>query len=70
MHDEPERIYTPLQWATKIGINDIAAGRFRSFGTPEALVQHLQDLATDCSAQNHLTERVCKNPIRTTVYAI
>lgn len=50
MQDEIQFIYSPLQQAVNFGIADIDAGRFRSFDTPEVLIQHLQKLAEDIFA--------------------
>jgi len=36
-----------LRAAVKIRIDDLGAGRFRRFDTPDMLVQHLQKLAAD-----------------------
>lgn len=36
-----------LQEAARIGIADIAAGRFQTFNTPDALGQHLAELTTE-----------------------
>ena len=36
-----------LREAARVGINDIAAGRFQTFTTPDVLGQHLTGLAAD-----------------------
>jgi hypothetical protein len=50
--------------AVQVGIDDIGASRFRSFDTPEALVQHLQELGADILdlGKTHLRFAMCLAP--------
>lgn len=45
-----------LREAARVGVEDIEAGRFRTFETPEALDEHLKELTEQILARNGTDE--------------